>query len=108
MSKHTRTLHYPCSALQSYNAEKCALGKTTGWMQDELHMLLPWLVEALADTGDGHPGSVERLKAAALQLLPPLLDGLHARRLSGELDWVQFSNTLVGILEPQAGSKIVP
>ena len=82
-------------------------GETTGWTQDELHMLLPLLFEALADAGDGHHGSVERPKAAALQLLPALLDGLHARRLSGELDWVHISNTLVGILKTQAGSKIV-
>ena len=58
----------------------------TGWLQDDLHALVPWLLVALADDRLGHPASAARLKPAALQLLPPLLDGLHARRLCGALD----------------------
>ena len=48
-------------------------------------MLVPWLLIALADAQSSHPAMAGRFKAAALQLLPPLLDGLNARRLSGTL-----------------------
>ena len=66
---------------------------TRCWPKDDLHSSVPWLIRVLADLKDSHPAPAGRLKAAALQLLPPLLDGLHARRLS--LDWEQFSYTLV-------------
>ena len=56
---------------------------------------MPSLIRVLADLKNSHLALAGRLKAAALQLLPPLLDGLHARRLSLELDWEQFSDTLV-------------
>ena len=46
-------------------------------------MLVPWMLVALRCRGENNPASVARLKAAAMQLLPPLLDGLNARRLSG-------------------------
>ena len=49
-------------------------------------MSVPWLLMVLADLKDIHPALAGRLKAAALQLLPPLLDGLHARRLSSTLN----------------------
>ena len=49
-------------------------------------MLVPWLLVKLADTKSGHPALAGRLKVAAMQLLPPLLDGLHARRLSSLSD----------------------
>ena len=45
-------------------------------------MLVPWLLVALADLKSGNPALARRLKVAAMQLLPPLLDGLHARRLA--------------------------
>lgn len=49
-------------------------------------MLVPWLLVVLADLKSGHPALAGRLKVAAMQLLPPLLDGLHARRLSSLSD----------------------
>ena len=48
-------------------------------------MLVPWLLIALADARSSHPAMAGRLKAAALQLLPPLLDGLNVRRISSIL-----------------------
>ena len=54
--------------------------------QDELYQVVPWLLIALADAEDGDPARARRLKAAAMQLLPPLLDDRHARRLSGMPD----------------------
>ena len=51
-------------------------------LQEELHVLVPWLLVALADLKSGNPALARRLEVAAMQLLPPLLDGLHARRLS--------------------------
>ena len=59
--------------------------RTAGRPQDDLHVLVPWLILALADAKDAQPAAAGRLKAAAMQLLPPLLDGLHARRLAGAL-----------------------
>lgn len=56
---------------------------TAGRRQGDLHALVPWLVLALADAKDAQPAAAGRLKAAAMQLLPPLLDGLQARRLAG-------------------------
>ena len=38
---------------------------------------------AMIDAADGHPVPEERVKAAAVQLLPALFDGLHAHRLAG-------------------------
>ena len=46
-------------------------------------MLVPWLIITLAKPSHGHQAPAGRLKAAAMQLLPALLDSLHARRLSG-------------------------
>ena len=57
--------------------------ETAGWPQDDLHAQVPWLLIAVAESRDGRLASTGRLKAAAMQLLPPLLDGLNARRLSG-------------------------
>lgn len=59
------------------------------WPQADLYDMVPWLLSALAiASGRGcssRPALAARLQAAALQLLPPLLDGLHARML-GLLD----------------------
>lgn len=52
-----------------------------GWPQAGLYETVPWLLLALAEARSGRPASAERTKAAAMQLLPPLLDGLHARML---------------------------
>ena len=49
-------------------------------------MMVPCMVVVLADLSDAQPSLAGRLKAAAMQLLPPLLDGLHARRLAGQPD----------------------
>ena len=46
--------------------------------------MVPCMVLVLVDTSDAHPALPGRLKAAAMQLLPPLLDSLHARRLAGQ------------------------
>ena len=46
-------------------------------------MMVPGMVAVLADLSDAQPALTGRLKAAAMQLLPPLLAGLHARRLTG-------------------------
>lgn len=62
-------------------------------------MLMPWLIIALADPSRGHPASAGRLKAAAMQLLPALLDSLHARSKRTGMRGVQmeaFVKTLVG------------
>ena len=49
-------------------------------------MLALWLIVALTAALKHRPGSKGRLKAAAMQLLPPVLDALHARWLSGLSD----------------------
>ena len=86
-------------------ATQARLIKLLGWPQDDLHKLVPWLIIALAEREKGKGASPGRLKAAAMQLLPPLLDGLHARRLAGlsdaagiskRLPLKQFFDTLVG------------
>ena len=63
--------------------------------QVDLHMLVSWLLYIMANFGEMQlaPGGrrkvpAGRLEAAAGQLLPPLLDGLRARRL-GRLDNAQ-------------------
>ena len=84
--------------------------------QDELYQLAPWLLIALADAEAGKPAPTGRLKAAAMQLLLPLLDDRHARRLSGLPDRGRivgvtpehnqtFSNTLVGTGAALAGAS---
>lgn len=82
---------------------QACLMRLLGWPQDDLHMLVPWLIIALADKST--VAALGRLKAAAMQLLPPLLDGLQARRLCGlsdaaggaeRLPLKQFFDTLVG------------
>ena len=65
---------------------QACLIRLLGWPQDALHKLVPWLIIALADREKGKAASPGRLKAAAMQLLPPLLDGLLARRLAGLSD----------------------
>ena len=89
------------------------------WLQDDLCLMVPWLLKALAESRNGHPASAERLIAAAMQLLPPLLDGLHAR-MDGllEREWCadvqalllnSFFDTLVGPGAAFAGaSALVP
>ena len=67
---------------------------TRHWLQDDLHSSVPSLITALAELKNSHPVLAGRLKAAALQLLPPLLDGLHARRLSSTLDGAESSERL--------------
>ena len=62
---------------------------TAGRPQAGLYETVPWLITALADASSGRPELDARLEAAALQLLPPLLGGLHARML-GLLDREQF------------------
>ena len=47
-------------------------------------MMVPCMIAALADLSDAQPALTGRLKAAAMQLLPPLLAGVHARRLGGQ------------------------
>ena len=59
--------------------------------QADLYEMVPWLITALADARSSRPELVARLKVVALQLLPPLLDGLHARML-GLLDREQFAD----------------
>ena len=71
-----------------------------------MHTLVPWLLIALVDLKVGRAAPAGRLSAAALQLLSPLLDGLHARRLgllnrrqgadAKRLLLDQFIDTLVG------------
>ena len=55
-------------------------------LQDNLHMMVPCMLMVLADLSDYQPALAGRLKAAAMQLLPPVLDGLHARRPAGQPD----------------------
>ena len=45
--------------------------------------MVPSMIMNMTDLSDGQPALAGRVKAAAMQLLPPLLDGLHARRLAG-------------------------
>ena len=51
------------------------------WLQADLFETVPWLLLALAEDKSGRPAAAERTQAAAMHLLPPLLDGLHARML---------------------------
>ena len=44
-------------------------------------MQAPYLIVMLADFQSGDPALAGRLKAVAMQLLPPLLDALRVRRL---------------------------
>ena len=60
--------------------------KSTGRLQDKLLMLAPWLLEALVGLSHRNPGFGGRLKAAAMQLLPALLDGLRVRQLCDPSD----------------------
>ena len=48
--------------------------------------MVPCMIVVLADLSDCQPALAGRLQAAAMQLLPPLLDGLHARRPAGQPD----------------------
>ena len=57
--------------------------QTAGWPQDKLHLLVPCLLFALADDDGSLPVPAGRLETAVMQLLPPLLDGLLARRPVG-------------------------
>ena len=65
----------------SYNASRP--DETAGWPQDHLHNNVPFLLMAMACPETGPSATAERVKAAAMQLLPPLLNGLHARWLAG-------------------------
>lgn len=64
----------------------CALARLLAGPQEELDTHVLWLIIALEEMKRGNPAFAGRLKAAALQLLPPVLDNLHARRLSGLSD----------------------
>ena len=55
--------------------------EAAAWSQDDLYQMVPWLIKGLADEENSHLALAGGLKAAAMQLLPPLLDGLHARIL---------------------------
>ena len=57
--------------------------EAAGLLQDKLHTLVPVMIIAMIDAEEGQAASAGRVKAAAMQLLPPLFDGLHVRRLSG-------------------------
>ena len=59
---------------------------TTQLAQDDLHESVTWLLTALADLKRSHAALAGRAKSAALQLLPPLLDALHARKLTSASD----------------------
>ena len=48
--------------------------------------MVPLIIFVLAHLSGTQPALAGRVKAAAMQLLPPLLDGLHARRLAGQPD----------------------
>ena len=103
-----RSLRPACKVAVQQVCRSCdaaCLMKLLGWPQDALHKLVPWLIIALADREKGKAAAPGRLKAAAMQLLPPLLDGMHARRLAGlsdaalstaRLPLKQFFDTLVG------------
>ena len=67
---------------------------TTQLAQDDLHKSVPSLITVLGDLKTSHPALAGRLKAAALQLLPPLLDGLLARRLASASDGGESSERL--------------
>ena len=56
--------------------------EVAGWPQDDLHTLVPYLIAALAECQSRRPAVAGRLRAAVVQLLTPLLDSLHAYRLS--------------------------
>ena len=60
-------------------------GETARRPQEELDTYRLWLIMELDAMRSANPAFAGRLKAAALQLLPPVLDGLDARRLSGKL-----------------------
>ena len=55
-------------------------------LQGHVQMMAPYILVVLRDLIDAQPALAGRLKVAAMQLLPPLLDGLHARRLAGHPD----------------------
>ena len=57
--------------------------EAAGLLQDNLHTLVPVMIMLMIDAEEGQAASAGRVKAAAMQLLPPLFDGLHVRRLSG-------------------------
>ena len=73
--------------MEPCNASIC--DAVAGWPQADLHDMVPWMLNALAiasaQSRSSRPDLAARLDAAALQLLPPVLDGLHARML-GLLD----------------------
>ena len=48
--------------------------------------MVPCMIFVLAHLSGTQPALAGRAKAAAMQLLPPLLDGLIARRLAGQPD----------------------
>ena len=50
-------------------------------------MQAPYLISMLADLQSGDSALAGRLKAVAMQLLPPLLGTMRARMLSGEVYW---------------------
>ena len=81
-------------------------------------MLVLWLLNAMAGALESRPESAGRVKAAVMQLLPPLLDGLHARRLSGLSDrgrspeerhqlLSDFNNILVGTGAASVGAGTI-
>ena len=57
--------------------------EAAGLLQNNLHTLVPVMIILMIDAEEGQAASAGRVKAAAMQLLPPLFDGLHVRRLSG-------------------------
>ena len=67
-------------------------------------MLVPWLVIAMAEPRNGHPAPAGRLKAAAMQLMPPLLDGLHARSKRTGMKGVPMEYFLKTLVGPRAAS----
>ena len=50
-------------------------------------MQAPYLISMLANFQSGEPALAGRLKAVAMQLLPPLLASMRERVLSGEMYW---------------------
>ena len=85
--------------------------EVAGWPQDDLHTLVPYLIAALAEAQSGRSAEAGRLRAAVVQLLPPLLDGLHAYRLSvlsrrepGSMRLETLSAVLVGPGNASAGA----
>ena len=69
--------------------------------------MVPWLIKGLADERNSNPASTGRLKAAAMQLLPPLLDGLHARML-GLLERERCADELCLLLQPFFDTLVSP